>query len=202
VIRASDPSGESTRPRALLDDDAVSPVIGVILLVAITVILAAVIGTFVLGLNDRVTGETPQAQFTTTFDEGAAAGGDCPVSGGDGDLTITLEAGDSVEADDLYLSEGGTGAAWSGDCGGDQNGNSEVVAGAQVTVQADADTTVRVVRESDDGESGQTLARWEGADARYRSLRSFPHPHRVAASPGAETRRLERHGGNEFQHPS
>ena len=34
------------------DDDAVSPVIGVILMVAIIVILAAVIGTFVLGLGD------------------------------------------------------------------------------------------------------------------------------------------------------
>ena len=35
-------------------DRAVSPVIGVILMVAITVILAAVIGTFVLGLGDSV----------------------------------------------------------------------------------------------------------------------------------------------------
>lgn len=34
------------------DDDAVSPVIGVILMVAITVILAAVIRMFVLGLGD------------------------------------------------------------------------------------------------------------------------------------------------------
>ena len=33
------------------DDDAVSPVIGVILMVAITVILAAVIGAFVLGFG-------------------------------------------------------------------------------------------------------------------------------------------------------
>jgi len=33
---------------------AVSPVIGVILMVAITVILAAVIGTFVLGLGDSI----------------------------------------------------------------------------------------------------------------------------------------------------
>ena len=36
------------------DDRAVSPVIGVILMVAITVILAAVIGTFVLGLGGQV----------------------------------------------------------------------------------------------------------------------------------------------------
>ncbi|TKX64810.1 type IV pilin [Halorubrum sp. GN12_10-3_MGM] len=37
-------------------DRAVSPVIGVILMVAITVILAAVIGTFVLGLGDSIGG--------------------------------------------------------------------------------------------------------------------------------------------------
>lgn len=36
------------------DDRGVSPVIGVILMVAITVILAAVIGTFVLGLGDSL----------------------------------------------------------------------------------------------------------------------------------------------------
>ena len=41
---------------------AVSPVIGVILMVAITVILAAVIGTFVLGLGDQVE-SAPQASF-------------------------------------------------------------------------------------------------------------------------------------------
>ncbi|MFC6795396.1 type IV pilin [Halobaculum halobium] len=35
------------------DDRAVSPVIGVILMVAITVILAAVIGSFVLGQEQR-----------------------------------------------------------------------------------------------------------------------------------------------------
>ena len=60
----------------LLDDnDAVSPVIGVILMVAITVILAAVIGTFVLGLGDQVSDSAPQASFgfsqgTATFDDG------------------------------------------------------------------------------------------------------------------------------------
>jgi len=42
------------------DDRGVSPVIGVILMVAITVILAAVIGTFVLGLGDSI-GNSPTA---------------------------------------------------------------------------------------------------------------------------------------------
>jgi len=45
------------------DDDAVSPVIGVILMVAITVILAAVIATFVLGLGDSLSNNAPQASF-------------------------------------------------------------------------------------------------------------------------------------------
>ena len=42
------------------DDDAVSPVIGVILMVAITVILAAVIASFVLGLGDSAGDAAPQ----------------------------------------------------------------------------------------------------------------------------------------------
>lgn len=46
--------------------DGVSPVIGVILMVAITVILAAVIGTFVLGLADDL---DQNAQAAVTFDE-------------------------------------------------------------------------------------------------------------------------------------
>jgi flagellin-like protein len=53
-------SGESDR--------AVSPVIGVILMVAITVILAAVIGTFVLGLGDSLSNTSPQAQLSLSAD--------------------------------------------------------------------------------------------------------------------------------------
>ena len=48
------------------NDRAVSPVIGVILMVAITVILAAVIGTFVLGLGDQVQETSPNAQVSIT----------------------------------------------------------------------------------------------------------------------------------------
>jgi flagellin-like protein len=46
------------------EEDAVSPVIGVILMVAITVILAAVIGTFVLGLGDQIKTSTPSSSFS------------------------------------------------------------------------------------------------------------------------------------------
>ncbi|WP_050033177.1 type IV pilin [Halorubrum halophilum] len=51
------------------DDRAVSPVIGVILMVAITVILAAVIGTFVLGLGDQLGDSQPSAQLEMSVDD-------------------------------------------------------------------------------------------------------------------------------------
>jgi len=53
------------RYAALVEDrTGVSPVIGVILMVAITVILAAVIGTFVLGLGDQVGSSQPSASLS------------------------------------------------------------------------------------------------------------------------------------------
>jgi len=75
---------------------AVSPVIGVILMVAITVILAAVIGTFVLGLGENVDGtatggvsidqEPGQSATITiidvgTFDRAGIVGPDGDISG-------------------------------------------------------------------------------------------------------------------------
>ncbi|WP_136600819.1 type IV pilin [Salinigranum halophilum] len=75
------------------EDRAVSPVIGVILMVAITVILAAVIGTFVLGLGDQVSESAPQAQFTFDFD-------------GADKINITHDGGDAIEADDLNVTSG------------------------------------------------------------------------------------------------
>ncbi|MFB6283562.1 MAG: type IV pilin [Halobacteria archaeon] len=50
-------------------DDAVSPVIGVILMVSITVIIAAVIGKFVLGKGSGVK-ESPQAALSVEDPDG------------------------------------------------------------------------------------------------------------------------------------
>jgi flagellin-like protein len=78
------------------DDDAVSPVIGVILMVAITVILAAVIASFVLGLGDSTSEVQPSSTFSFDYEEGA-------VSGGGDEVTITLTDGDEIVSDNLYL---------------------------------------------------------------------------------------------------
>lgn len=58
--------GISSKGRVNSTDQAVSPVIGVILMVAITVILAAVIGAFVLDLGDDMGDEATAA---VSFDE-------------------------------------------------------------------------------------------------------------------------------------
>ncbi|ELZ45266.1 hypothetical protein C463_06582 [Halorubrum californiense DSM 19288] len=71
-----------------------SPVIGVILMVAITVILAAVIGTFVLGLGDQLGDTAPQATFT--IDDNSSK-----------TINITKTGGQSLEASDLVLSVDG-----------------------------------------------------------------------------------------------
>lgn len=92
------------------DDDAVSPVIGVILMVAITVILAAVIGTFVLGLGDEV-GETPSAGLT--FDDDA------------GTENLTIQLVDPGNLDELNISS--TNAD-------DQLQNTDPSAGDQITI--------------------------------------------------------------------
>ncbi len=81
--------------KAVLDDDrGVSPVIGVILMVAITVILAAVIGTFVLGLGDSLE-QAPQAQL------------DAELTSSD-TIQISHNGGDALEDANVVLTVDGS----------------------------------------------------------------------------------------------
>ena len=61
--------------RILTDDDAVSPAVGIVLLVAITVILAALVAAFTLGVAGNSTEETPSASVETEWGQ-TIAGGD------------------------------------------------------------------------------------------------------------------------------
>ncbi|ELZ94646.1 type IV pilin [Haloferax sulfurifontis] len=150
----------------LAEDDAVSPVIGVILMVAITVILAAVIGTFVLGLGDQVGDTAPQASFG--FDYNGTA------------LTVTHESGSSIDAGQVNITStvaldntsgtelpgsSGTTATWEW-----ISSDTDITAGSQVTVveQTTDDlstATVRVIWTSESGSNSATLQSWSGPDA-------------------------------------
>ena len=73
------------------ENRAVSPVIGVILMVAITVILAAVIGTFVLGLGDSLGDNQPTAQLSVDVDESADT------------ITVEHNGGDGIESNSMRV---------------------------------------------------------------------------------------------------
>ena len=102
---------------------AVSPVIGVILMVAITVILAAVIGAFVLGLASDVSESAPTAQISFEYDSGAD------------EVTLVHEGGSSFSVDNVRLTgTGGTdddlsGSNWDGTVSaGDSTGGVDISA--------------------------------------------------------------------------
>jgi flagellin-like protein len=80
--------------RVLTDDEGVSPVIGVILMVAITVILAAVIAAFVLGIGDT---EDPAPSSSLNYELNEDPSGSPSVA-----LEIAHESGDTFAAGDCW----------------------------------------------------------------------------------------------------
>jgi len=84
---------------ALNDDRGVSPVIGVILMVAITVILAAVIGTFVLGLGDSLE-QAPQSQLSV---EDASADYDPSTATEQNAFVLSHDGGDALTMGDIRI---------------------------------------------------------------------------------------------------
>ncbi|WP_255196500.1 type IV pilin [Halorarius litoreus] len=138
------------------DEDAVSPVIGVILMVAITVILAAVIGTFVLGLGENVQDSAPQANFQ--FEYGA------DYSGTGNTFDITHTGGEDVDASTVTV-QIGTGSAVSGNNGGwaDTISTGDTISigdgsgGDIAATDFSSDDDVRVIWTSPSGGSSQTI---------------------------------------------
>jgi flagellin-like protein len=151
----------------LKDQSAVSPVIGVILMVAITVILAAVIGTFVLGLGDQVQTTSPSASFNFDYD-GAS----------NGTLQVTHNGGDTIRSNQVQIKasqniHAGNGSApvrsfWNWN--EFTRSGSEISAGNYVSVTGQStdsldDATVRVVWTGESGDQSATLGKWSGPNA-------------------------------------
>jgi flagellin-like protein len=135
--------------KLLQEDDAVSPVIGVILMVAITVILAAVIASFVLGLGDSQQ-QTPTASFD--FEYESSSSGDT--------LTITHDGGDTLDGARLSVettdSSGTSFSSSSGFAGDVSSGTSVTLTGG-----ISSGSTITVVWEDADEETSSTLATYE-----------------------------------------
>ena len=80
------------------DERAVSPVIGVILMVAITVILAAVIAAFVLDMGDELGDNSPSVQMSTDTDASYDEN-DSNVAV----ATITHDGGDEIDTNEIVV---------------------------------------------------------------------------------------------------
>jgi flagellin-like protein len=150
------------------DDDAVSPVIGVILMVAITVILAAVIATFVLGLGESVSDTAPQASFNADYDGSASGSDSFGTSSGDGIVTFTHSGGDRLEASNLYLtgsSENTDRLSWvDNNAPTKYTDGSRITAGNSIDYAVSNDDTARVIWDNGQGNSA-TLKTWNGPEA-------------------------------------
>lgn len=123
------------------DDRAVSPVIGVILMVAITVILAAVIGTFVLGLGDSLSGGV---QAGVAVDQSSGSTSITYTSAGSADRITFQGANSSGNLNDL-TDVGNSTSSTSLNSGEDL----QIIA-----VSGDEQTVIRTVTITDEGIGG------------------------------------------------
>ena len=129
------------------DDRAVSPVIGVILMVAITVILAAVIASMTLGLGDSAQ-TAPTAKFN--FEQ---SGNNVVVTHQSG-ATLTEENSGNITVSYTNGSPASTGPTTSLSSG--------ISAGDEVaSITADSGTEVKIIWNSPDGGTSTTLQTYE-----------------------------------------
>jgi len=142
------------------DDDAVSPVIGVILMVAITVILAAVIGAFVLDIGGNQEA-APQANFDWEFENTAGGTNNLKV-------LVTHGGGGSVNADQLSLGENlGSGGASCNLHSGTLSAGDTVVdssgSGSKCNIQGSVNQgdALQIIWTSSDGGSTQIISEEE-----------------------------------------
>jgi len=138
----------------LTDDDAVSPVIGVILMVAITVILAAVIAAFALSFADSGQSNAPQVSFDSDYDANTD------------NVTVTVQSGDSFDATQVtFTGDVDTEDDWTRFSDATP-ASPTVSAGDSAEVSVDgSDYVVELVWEADDGGESSIIRTLEGPDA-------------------------------------
>lgn len=124
------------------NNKAVSPVIGVILMVAITVILAAIIGVVVLDFGGDISESPPSSTFSMSVSENTA--------------TITHEGGETVDGDSISILIDGDDAP--SEEVEELEGNI-LSSGNNFTVDVEGDEgkELRIVWETSDGERSVTL---------------------------------------------
>lgn len=145
--------------RLFTDDDAVSSVVAVVLMIAVAFVLGSIVGLFVFDIADKL---RTSPQITFDFSQNESDSG--PV------VEVRHESGDTVEEEQLNVSVNGHGAVdgaddpvWD-DTGEVEAGDSVFVHGYDDNsggVQALAsDDDIRITWTSNDGESSATIGEY------------------------------------------
>jgi len=139
-------------PSSSSDDRGVSPVIGVVLMVALTVILATVLGTVVLDFASGVGERPPQAVFD--YERNSAD-----------EITVTHVSGERINHNRLRITVGGD-EVYPDDSDSDISKTgwaSPIGVGDTVDIEhsgADGGDTVRIIWKNPSGQSANTLSTW------------------------------------------
>lgn len=151
-------------------DDAVSPVVGVVLMIVIVVLLATIIAGFILETEQLKQRDTPNAKFS--FDYTGTNGDDT-----EGYVEIQLESGDAVLASELRVRGEGiidaTGTTEEDITSADTKWGStsafgpqsELTGGEKILVGVESDYDITVVWSSNDVDKSVVLVKDEGPDA-------------------------------------
>ena len=113
------------------DSRGVSPVIGVVLMIAVVVILAAVVGAFATGVFGGQQ-SAPQASFS--YDADAGSNGE-----------VVMDGGDTMDAGNLEVTQGSASTSWSP--------SGDVTAGDSQPVPSGGSGNIEVVWNDGDGNS-------------------------------------------------
>lgn len=134
------------------DERAISPVIGVILMISLAVIVASMVGGFTLGMGDSVPKQPPDAEFTFDYNVN------------DGTVSVTHDGGQPFTADttqSLVIKQTGSTTATVVWVDG-STGSFPITAGDQVAPAfvLESGDEIRVIWTSADGSSTDTLDRF------------------------------------------
>ena len=108
----------------------------VVLLVAVTVVLTAVIGTFALGMTDDVSEPVPQASFDTEIREVSFGSADYEI------VFLTHKYGDKIDGDNIRITVNGK-QAW--DVAGMDDGSGRTVKPTEKVGTFSSGTQLRLV---------------------------------------------------------
>lgn len=159
-----------------------TPVVGIVLLISITILLAATVGAFVMGLDDEGVQQTAPT-VAMQFDYEAA-----DATGENDTLSIIHDTGGGLDPDQTYVTVNDATCAVAGD---DPNGQYQAkddfgehqrigagmsmrvapsLPGATLCSSGDLrleGATVKVVWRAADGTASNTVATWHGPDASH-----------------------------------